>query len=63
MAGRAGAMIFPRLLLFLGVGLLLTDHKFGNGRLLQAASVQTAELGYELNDTFSQILRRIAPYH
>jgi hypothetical protein len=56
-------MIFPRLLLFLGVGLLLTDHKFGNGRLLQAASVQTAELGYELNDTFSQILRRIAPYH
>jgi hypothetical protein len=63
MARGAGTVTFTRLVLILGAGLLLTDYKFGNGHLLQSASVQTAELGYRLNDTFSQILRRIAPYH
>jgi hypothetical protein len=62
MACGTGVMTFTRLVLILGAGLLLTDYKFGNGRLLQSASVKTAELGYGLNDTFSQIVRRIAPH-
>jgi hypothetical protein len=55
-------MTSTRLVLFLAAALLLTDYKFGNGRLLQSVSAQTAEIGYKLNDTFSNILRRITTY-
>jgi hypothetical protein len=54
-------MTLTRLVLILGAGLLFADYKFGNGRLVQSVSTQTVELGYKLNDTFSQIVRRIAP--
>jgi hypothetical protein len=37
------------------------DHQFGNGRLLQAISDQTVELGYRSSDQFSTIARRISP--
>jgi hypothetical protein len=50
-----------RLVLILGAGLLFTDYKVGNGRLIESISAQTVELGYRLNNTFSQFLRRIAP--
>jgi hypothetical protein len=53
-------MTFTRLALVLVAGLLVIDHPFGNGRLLQAISDQTVELGYRLGDQFSTIVRRIS---
>jgi hypothetical protein len=50
-----------RLVLILGAGLLFTDYKYGNGRLVESVSPQTVDLGYKFNNTFSQLLRRIAP--
>jgi hypothetical protein len=50
-----------RLVLILGAGLLFTDYKFGNGRLVESVSAQTADLGYRLNETVSRIVRRITP--
>jgi hypothetical protein len=50
-----------RLVLILGAGLLFTDYKVGNGRLLGSISAQTVELGYKLNNIFSTIVRRLAP--
>ena len=37
-------MTFTRLVIILGIGLVFTDYKFGNGRLLQSISDQTVEL-------------------
>jgi len=54
-------MTFTRLALILASGLLLMDKLFGNGQLVQSLSVQATDLGYRLNDTFSQLVRRIAP--
>jgi hypothetical protein len=54
-------MTLTRLVLILGVGLVFVDLKFGDGRLVQSVSTQTIDLGYRLNDSFSQIVRRIAP--
>jgi hypothetical protein len=45
----------------LGIGLVFVDFKFGDGRLVQSVSTQTIDLGYRLNDSFSRIVRRIAP--
>jgi hypothetical protein len=54
-------MTFTRLVLILGAGLLFVDYNFGNGRLMESVSAQTVDLGYRLNDTFSQIVRHVAP--
>jgi hypothetical protein len=54
-------MTFTRLVLILGAGLLFVDYKFGDGRLLQSVSAQTVDLGYALNNTFSQIVHHVAP--
>ena len=54
-------MTFTRLVLVLVAGLLVIDYQFGNGRLLQAISDQTVELGYRFGDQFSTIARRISP--
>jgi hypothetical protein len=43
------------------VGLLVIDHQFGNGRLLEAMLDQSAQLVYKLDGIFSQVVRRIAP--
>jgi hypothetical protein len=56
-------MTFTRLALILVAGLVLTDYQFGNGRLIQEVSGQTTGLIYRMNDTFQQIVRRVAPYH
>jgi hypothetical protein len=50
-----------RLIVILAVGLLFTDYKFGNGRLVDSISTQVVESGYKLNNMISQIVRRIAP--
>jgi hypothetical protein len=50
-----------RLVLILGAGLLFADYKVGNGRLIESISAQTADLGYKVNNTVSQMLRRFAP--
>ena len=55
-------MTLTRLALILAAGLLFTDYEFGDGRLVQSISAQAVEIGYRLNDTFSQIVRRIVPY-
>jgi hypothetical protein len=54
-------MTLTRLIVVLAAGILFADYKFGNGRLIDSISVQTIQLGYKLNDTLSQIVRRIAP--
>jgi hypothetical protein len=54
-------MTFTRLVLILGAGLVFVDFTFGDGRLVQSVSNQTIDLGYRLNDSFSRIVRRIAP--
>ena len=56
-------MTLTRLVLILVAGLVLTDYQFGNGRLVQDVSAQTTDLIYKMNDTFLQIVRRVAPYH
>jgi len=38
-----------RLVLILGAGLLFTDYKFGNGRLVDTLSDQAIHLGNKLN--------------
>jgi hypothetical protein len=54
-------MTLTRLVLILVAGLVFTDYQFGNGRLVQSISEQAAELGYKLDNVFSQIVHRIAP--
>jgi hypothetical protein len=54
-------MTLARLVLILVAGLAFTDYQFGNGRLVQSISEQAVELGYRLDDVFSQIVRRVAP--
>jgi hypothetical protein len=45
------------------VGLLATDYHFGNGRLIELLTIQTAQLGHKLSDELSSLERRIAPFH
>lgn len=54
-------MTLTRLVLVLLAGLLTTDYKFGDGRLIQSVSAQTVELGHRLNYFFSRVVTRIAP--
>ena len=54
-------MTFTRLVLILVAGLVLTDYQFGNGRLIQDVSAQTTDLINRMNDSFLQIVRRVAP--
>jgi hypothetical protein len=54
-------MTVTRLVIILMAGLLITDQKFGNGRLVDSMSTQAVELGHSLENTFSKIVRRISP--
>jgi hypothetical protein len=53
-------MTITRAVLLFFCGLMLTDRLFGNGRLIQAVSDQSVQLGYKLSDEFSSLERRIA---
>jgi hypothetical protein len=55
-------MTITRAVLLLLFGLMLTDRLFGNGRLIQAVSDQSAQLGYKLSDELSRLERRIAAH-
>jgi hypothetical protein len=54
-------MTITRALIVLLIGLPFVDYKFGNGRLVQSVSSQTADLGYRLNDQLYALVRRISP--
>jgi hypothetical protein len=54
-------MTVTRLVIILMAGLLITDHEFGNGRLVDSMSTQAVELGYSLESAFTKIVRRISP--
>lgn len=54
-------MTITRASLVLLIFVLMTDYKFGNGRLVQSASDQISKLVYTLNSNLVDIVRRISP--
>jgi hypothetical protein len=55
-------MTLPRVLLLFVAGVLFADYRNGNGRLIDKVSGQATQLVYYLNDEFSNLTRRIAPF-
>jgi hypothetical protein len=56
-------MTISRAVMLFLVGVLAIDHFFGNGRLMDSVSAQTAQLGYKLSYELSRLQGRIAPFH
>jgi hypothetical protein len=50
-----------RILLLFVVAIVFIDYKFGNGRLVEAISAQTVQLGRTLSDQAAIIVRRVMP--
>jgi hypothetical protein len=55
-------MTITRAVLLFFIAILIADYRFGNGRLIEAVSAQTAEVGYRLSGALSRLEHRIAPH-
>jgi hypothetical protein len=54
-------MTLTRLLIVLCAGLLITDHKFDNDRVIRSVAARAGDIASQLNDSISHTLRRLSP--